>query len=78
MAHRLLGLRQIDHRAGLHAARLGMTDAEHLDAVAAPPQHILRPLRLEPGDQADDLAGADIEGGDDRRAARRNRLHLRA
>ena len=42
MAHRLLGLGQIDHGAGLHAARLGMTDAENLDAVAAPPQRILR------------------------------------
>ena len=34
-------------------------------------------LRLEPRDQADDLAGADVERGDDRRAARRHRLHLR-
>ena len=42
MTHRLLGLRHIDHRAGLDAARLGMTDAENLDAVAALPQRIRR------------------------------------
>ena len=35
MTHRLLGLRHIDHRPGLDAARLGMTDAENLDAVEA-------------------------------------------
>ena len=51
--------------------------AKRLHAVAAPAQHVLRRLRLEPCDQADDLAGADIERGDDRRALRRNRLHLR-
>ena len=55
------GLGEIDHGAGLHAARLGVADAENLDAVAAPPQHVLRALRLEPRDQADDLAGADVE-----------------
>ena len=56
---------------------LGVADAEDFDAVAAPPQHLLRRLRLQPCDQADDLAGADIERRDDRRAARRHRLHLR-
>ena len=56
MADRFLGLRQVDHGAGLDAARLGVADAEDLDAMAAPPHHILRALRLEAGDQADDLA----------------------
>ena len=36
--------------------------------VAAPAQHVLRRLRLEPRDQADDLAGADVERRDERRA----------
>ena len=44
VAHRLLGLGEIDDGAGLHAARLGVTDAENLDAVAAPPQRLLRRL----------------------------------
>src|SRR5436190_23731671 len=38
MTHRLLGLRHIDHRAVLYAARLGMTDAVNLDAVATLPK----------------------------------------
>ena len=76
LADHLLGLGQIDHGAGLHAARRGMGEAEHAHAVAAPAQHVLRRLRLEPRDHADDLAGADIEGGDHGGAPRRHRLHL--
>src|SRR6185437_66245 len=54
----------------------GVGETEDAHAVAAPAQHVLRHLRLEPRDQTGDLAGTDIETGDDRRAARRNRLHL--
>ena len=42
----LLRLDQIDHRAGLHAARRRMGKAHDAHAVAAPAQHILRRLRL--------------------------------
>ena len=76
MADRLLGLGQIDDGAAFHAAGLGVADTEYLDAVAAPAQHLLRRLRLEAGDQAHDLAGADVEGRHDRRTPRRDRLHL--
>jgi hypothetical protein len=72
----LLRLDQIDHRAGLHAAGRGMSKTENAHAVAAPSQHVLRRLRLQPRDHADDLAGADIEGCDHGGAARRHRLHL--
>ena len=68
LADHLLGLYQIDDGAGLHAAGRGMGEAEHAHAVAAPAQHVLRRLRLEPRDHADDLAGADIERGDHGRA----------
>ena len=77
VTNRSLGLGEVDDGAALDAARFGVTDAEDFDAVAPAPQHFLRILRLEPRDQADDLAGADVEHGDDRRTARRHRLHLR-
>ena len=38
VADRFLGIDQIDHRAGLHAARAGMAEADHLDGMAAPAQ----------------------------------------
>ena len=47
--------------AALHALRLGMADAEHLDRMGAARQHVLRRARLQPRDHADDLAGADVE-----------------
>src|SRR5436190_750798 len=77
MAHRLFDLRQIDHRTGLHAARLGVANAENLDAVGTPAQRVLRTLRFESRNQADDLAGADVQPRDDGRTARRHRPHLR-
>src|SRR5262245_27587444 len=77
MAHRLFGLGEIDLRARLHAERVGVPDTENLDAVGAPPQRLLRPVRPQPRDQADDLAGAHIERGDQRGALGRYRLHLR-
>src|SRR5262249_37566967 len=76
LADRRLRFDQIDHGAGFHAARLGVTEAEHLDRVAAPAQHFLRRARGEPTDQAGDLAGADVERAHDRRPLRRHRLHL--
>ena len=42
MPHGLLGLGEIDHRAGLHAGGDGVADAEHFDGMAAPAQDILR------------------------------------
>ena len=76
LADHLLRLDQIDDRAGLHAARRGVGEADDAHAVAAPAQHVLWPLRLQPRDHADDLAGADVEAGDHDRAARRHRFHL--
>ena len=71
LAHRRLDLGEIDHGAGLHAARERVAEADHLDRVGAPRQHVLRRARLEARDQAGDLAGADIERGDHRRTPRR-------
>src|SRR5215213_5663418 len=44
--------------------------------MGAPWQHVLRRARLQLRDRAHDLAGADIERGDDGGAAARDRLHL--
>src|SRR6266849_8569360 len=77
MTHRPLRFDEIDHVAGLHAKRLGMAETDDLDGVAASAQHVLGRLRLEPGDQAGDLAGTDVKRGDERGAPRRQRLHFR-
>ncbi len=69
MADRLLGLGEVDHGAGLDAARERVAEAEDLDGVAAAAQHFLRRARLQPRDQAGDLAGADVERGDEPRRA---------
>ena len=61
LAKRLLGLDKIDHRPRLHAARQGMTKADHLDRVRAPAQRVLRCVRPQPRDQAGDLASSHIE-----------------
>ena len=45
---RLLGLGQIDHAAGFHAARAGMAEADHLDGMAPARQHLLRRMRPQP------------------------------
>ena len=68
VAHRLLGLGEIDHGPGLDAAGAGMADAEDFHGVAAPAQRLLRQARLQPRDQAGDLGGADVERRDQRRA----------
>src|SRR6185312_4077685 len=75
---RLFGLREVDDRPALHATGFGMADAQDFDGMAAPPQHLLRRLRLEPRDDANDLAGADIESRHNRRAAGRHRSHFRS
>ena len=77
VAQHFLGRRDVDHGAGLHALRLGVADAEHLDRMGAARQHVLRRARLQPRDHADDLAGADVERAHDRGAPARDRLHLR-
>ena len=51
VAQHLLGRRDVDHAAGLHALRLGVADAEHLDRMGAARQHVLRRARLQPRDQ---------------------------
>src|SRR6516162_9833150 len=73
----LLGLHQIDYRAGFHAACRGMRKGKETHAVAAPSKNILWRLRLQARDQANDFAGADVKAGNNGRALRRNRLHLR-
>ena len=47
LAHRRFGFGEIDHGAGLDAARQRMAEAEHLDRVAALRQHVLGLARLE-------------------------------
>jgi hypothetical protein len=61
LPHRRLDLDQVDHGAGLHAARPGMAEAQDLNRMAAAPQHLARRLRGQARDQAGDLAGADVE-----------------
>ena len=74
-AHRLFGLREVDHRAALHAARLGMADTEYLHAMGAMAQDVLRGPRLQACDQAHDLVGADVEHANGGRAVGRHRSH---
>ena len=53
-----------------------MAEAEHATPWLRRRSTSCGGVRLEPGNQADDLAGADIERGDGRGARRRHRLHL--
>ena len=77
MAQHLLGRHDVHDIAGLHALRLRVADAEHVDRMGAARQHILRRARFQPRDRAHDLAGADVQRANDRRALARDRLHLR-
>src|SRR5215470_2566361 len=77
MANRLLGLGEIANGARLHSACAGVTEADNLDSVGATPEHFLRRVRSQPGDQTRDLAGANVERRDNRGAPRRQRFHLR-
>src|SRR5262249_6513367 len=76
LANSLFGFRQVDHGAGLHAARHNMARSDDLDRVRAPPQDVLGRLRFEPRDQAHDLAGADIKRTDERGSQWRQRPRL--
>ncbi len=77
MTHRAFGFDEVDHIAGLDAERFGVAEADHLDGVAASSQHVPGRLRLEPRDQARDLAGADVKGDHQRGALWRQRPHFR-
>src|SRR5260221_6384550 len=70
------GFDQINNRTALHTARRGMGKSQKPHAVAAPAQDVLWCLRLEPRDQADDLAGANIECGDNSSRLKRKRFHF--
>src|SRR5262249_5446213 len=76
LTHRLFGLREVHDGARFHAAGNGMTEADNFDGVRAAAQNILRRMRPELPDQAHDFAGANVESGDDRRAATRQRFRL--
>ena len=77
LAHRLFAFGEIDHRAGLDAARLDLAVSDQLDGMGAPAQGLVRRARLQPRDHAGDLAGADIERGHQRGALLRHRARLR-
>ena len=77
LAHRLLAFGEIDHRAGLDAARLDLAVADQFDRMAAAAQGLVRRARLQPRDHAGDLAGADIERSHQRGALLRHRARLR-
>ena len=77
LAHRGFRLGKIDHGARLHAAGKRVAKADDVDRMGAQAQHVLGRPRLEAPDQAGDLAGADIERGDEHRTVGRQRLHLR-
>src|SRR6266849_6893487 len=77
MTHRLLAFGEVDHRAGLHAARLDLAVSDQLDGVGTAAQGVARRARPEPRDHAGDLAGADIERRHQRGALLRHRARLR-
>src|SRR5205814_9188620 len=61
LPHRLFAFGEIDHRAGLDAARLDLAVADQLDRMAAAAQGAARRAWLYPRDHAGNFAGADIE-----------------
>ena len=65
----------IDHSAGLDAMRAGMAEPAHLDRMRAVARHIAAALCPELRDHAGDLARADVQRGNDRRALATQRLH---
>ena len=74
---RLLGAFEIDDRAALEAERALMADADDAGDMGAPAQPLIGLGRVQLGDQADDLAGADVENRQRRALARRERTHPR-
>ena len=77
LADRAFGGLEIDDGAALQAERALVADAEDAGEVGAPAQRVAALHRLELGDEADDLARADVEHGKGRALARRQRLHAR-
>src|SRR3954464_4302455 len=77
MAYRLLAFPEIDHRAGLDAARLDLAVADQFHGMAAAAQRVVRRAWFQPRDHAGDLAGADVERGHQRGALLRHRTRLR-
>src|ERR1700688_1592149 len=77
MTHRLLAFGEVDHRAGLHAARLDLAVSDQLDGVGTAAQGVARRARPQPRDHAGDLTGADIERRHQRGALLRHRARLR-
>ena len=71
------GLGKIDHTAALHAASLGVTEADDFDRMSPAGQDLLRRMWPQPGDEAGDFARAHVKRRDQCAASRRNRLHLR-
>ena len=69
LPHRGFRFGEIDHRAALHAAGDRVAEADDVDRMGAPAQHVLRLARLEAPDQARDLAGPDVERGNQHRRA---------
>src|SRR5262245_42205299 len=77
LANRLLCFAQVDDRSCLHSLCRSMSECQETHTVAATTEDVLWRLRLEPCDEANDFARADIETCDDRGALGRNRFHLR-
>src|SRR6476660_3121898 len=77
LTHCLLAFGEIDHRAGLYVVRLDLAVSDQLDGMAAAAQGVARRARLQPGDHAGNLAGADIERCHQRGALLRHRARLR-
>ena len=68
---------EIDDRAAFQAERALVADADDAREMGAPAQRFERLDRLQLGDEADDLARADVEHGQRRALARRQRLQPR-
>ena len=76
-ADRALGAVEIDDRAALQPQRTLMADADDTGDMGASAQSFIGLGRMQLGDQADDLAGADVEDRQRRALARGKRAHAR-
>src|SRR5690606_5061725 len=77
LADRLLGRLQIDDDAALETERTLMADAEHAHLVRPAAQYVALAHGDELRDEADDLAGADVEHRQEGALARREGLEAR-
>src|SRR5215213_407217 len=75
LANRAFGGLEIDDGAAFQPERALVADAEDARQVGPPAQRVAVLHRQELGDEADDLARADVEHGKGRALARRQRLH---